>query len=288
MKKLLVKPGFEFIFAISIMAIFGLPALVFAQTTRNLEINITNGDTVVNGKNIKDLSPADREQALKDIDNLGNAFHADHQRITIMRRNHSDTGMNREFSERHRFGADSSRRMYSFRYRTPGGKDSMFTFRMNPDKFRFEPRDFEFNERNFDMPGMRGHGFDMMHHRNTQSFEYTNTGSDGIPTHVSFRVNDASPGKTKDVTGSEKADLELKDLTLVPEFSSGKTLLTFNLATHTVADVKLTDNEGKVIWSEKDMNGTFAKSFPLGLNGIYFLQVKQGSKAALKRILKEE
>jgi hypothetical protein len=36
------------------------------------------------------------------------------------------------------------------------------------------------------------------------------------------------------------------------------------------------------------VNGSFNKSFGLGLNGVYFLQVKQGGKVALKRIVKEE
>ena len=121
-----------------------------------------------------------------------------------------------------------------------------------------------------------------------QSFEYTNTGSDGISTHISFRVSDASPEKLKNITGSEKAGLEIKDLKLVPEFSSGKTLFMFSLVSRSVAEVKFTDNEDKLIWSEKSANGSFSRSFPLGLNGVYFLQVKQDGKVALKRIVKEE
>jgi hypothetical protein len=121
-----------------------------------------------------------------------------------------------------------------------------------------------------------------------QRFDYTNTGNDGISTHTSFRVNDASPEKLKSTTSNEKAELQIKDLNLVPEFSSGKTLLMFGLASKSVAEVKFSDNEGKLIWSEKAQNGSFSKSFPLGLNGVYLLQIKQGSKVALKRIVKEE
>jgi hypothetical protein len=121
-----------------------------------------------------------------------------------------------------------------------------------------------------------------------QSFEYNNTGTDGISTHISFRVSEPSPEKIKTITGSEKAELEITDLSLVPEFSSGKTLLMFSLQSKSVADVKFIDNEGKLIWSAKAMNGSFNKSFGLGLNGVYFLQVKQGGKVALKRIVKEE
>jgi hypothetical protein len=149
----------------------------------------------------------------------------------------------------------------------------------NPDEF------FNDHMRNFNFRMRDGENF---RHRNVQRFDYTNTGNDGISTHTSFRVSDASPEKVKNVTGAEKAELELRDLNLVPEFSSGKTLLMFNLASKIAAEVKFTDSEGKLIWSEKMANGEFSRSFPLGLNGVYFLQVKQGSKVALKRVVKED
>lgn len=295
MKKLFTRPGFEAIFAFSVFAIFCLPLLVFAQEKqekRRLEIKINNGDTIINGKNIKDLSGAERQQALKDINGFRDTFTisgSDHQRFFI-RRKKSDTGSQVFIEKRLGDGelafdikGDTSKHVFKFRHRGPGGKDSLFSFnyRMGPEHFRFENPDG-----NFDML-RRGRSFGMMR-RNSQSFSYTNTGSDGIPTHINFRVMDASPEKTKETTGSEKAGLELKDLSLVPEFSSGKTILMFNLPTKTAADVKFTDSEGKTLWSSKAMNGNFNKSFVLGLNGIYFLQVKQAGKVALKRIVKEE
>src|SRR6185312_6456023 len=70
MKTFNFKPGFEFIFALSLIAILGLPPVLLAQVQKDLEIKIENGDTTVNGKNIKDLSPAERQNALKDINHL--------------------------------------------------------------------------------------------------------------------------------------------------------------------------------------------------------------------------
>jgi len=67
MKKNLLKPGYEFIFTLSLLAVLGLPPMLFAQDKKDLNINITNGDTTVNGKKIKDLSPKERKAALKDI-----------------------------------------------------------------------------------------------------------------------------------------------------------------------------------------------------------------------------
>jgi hypothetical protein len=288
------KPGFELIFALSIIGIMTLPLLVFAQGNKNMDITIINGDTTVNGKNIKELSAKDHEQALKDIDNLSGPETNGRQHIVIKRRLLTDTGgrnmiYKRRFfndddlTENHRFFNDSAKHVFKFRMKRPDGADSTFTFnyRMNGDgddildnhmrNFNFRMRDRE----NF-------------HHRKVQRFDYTNTGNDGISTHISFRVSDASPEKVKNITGAEKANLELPDLNLVAEFSSGKTLLMFSLASKTSAEVKFTDSEGKLIWNEKAANGAFSKSFPLGLNGVYFLQVKQGNKVALKRVVKEQ
>jgi len=74
----------------------------------------------------------------------------------------------------------------------------------------------------------------------------------------------------------------------VPEFSTGKTLLMFNLPEKALAEVKLIDSEGKVVWNERSTTGSFTKTFVLGLNGIYYLQIKQGNNIAIKRIMKEE
>jgi hypothetical protein len=285
MKKYWIKPGFEFIFALSLIVIMALPPLVFAQGTKDMEIKIINNDTTINGKNIKELPPDERKQALKDIGNLEQPGGMGRQHITIRQRGAADTvskriiiedrhfriGKEPEMANMPGFRKDTTGRMFRFRMKRMGGKDSTFTYdyKLNGDRFR--NREMEFYR-----------------HRNIQRFEYTNTGSDGIDTYISFRVSDASPEKLKAIMGAEKTELEIKDLNLVPEFSSGKTLLMFGLPSKSIAEVKLTDNEGKLIWNDKAMNGSFNKSFVLGLNGIYFLQVKQAGKIALKRIIKDE
>jgi len=130
MKQRFIKPGFELVFALSIIAIMGLPPLVFGQS-RNVEINITNGDTVVNGKNIKDLSPADRKQALKDIQHLGDSFAGDHAKHRIfIRKRGSDTGKRNIIIEKRMHGdgdmaempfeGDSSvHKYFNFRHKGP-------------------------------------------------------------------------------------------------------------------------------------------------------------------------
>src|ERR1700744_2582429 len=95
MKKPLFKPGFEFIFTLSILAVLGLPPLVSAQTqTKDLQININNGDTTINGKNIKDLTAAERKDALKDIKQIStiNDDNGPHDVVIVTRKQQNNKG----------------------------------------------------------------------------------------------------------------------------------------------------------------------------------------------------
>lgn len=82
--------------------------------------------------------------------------------------------------------------------------------------------------------------------------------------------------------------IKFKNINLAPDFTSGKTTLSFNLNSKAPAEVQFKDSQGKVVWAEKAKGGSFNKSFSLALNGAYYLQVKQGNNMALKRIVKED
>src|ERR1700761_9023543 len=78
MKKRTFSPIFELAFAAGIMVILTLPLLVAAQDHKEFKVTINNADTTVNGKNIKDLTPQERTEALKKISSLN-----DHIRFTV-------------------------------------------------------------------------------------------------------------------------------------------------------------------------------------------------------------
>ncbi|RVU01742.1 T9SS type A sorting domain-containing protein [Mucilaginibacter limnophilus] len=289
MKKLLLKPGFESIFALSIVAIIGLPPLVLAQdkekkdnyVKKRIEIRIKDGDTVVNGKNIKELKGKEKDDALAMFEpgNEVRVFTQRQPRITFERRKDAkgDVIIKRNFEAEPQFFAFDD-----------FNNDSLHKdVRIKIDKFRGQPG-FEYNFDNFHGPDVRSFKFDGFGQRNTQSFNYTNTDDEGISTHISFRVSDASTEKTKAIAGVEKAELDLNSITLVPEFLTGKTTLSFNLTAKGSADVQLKDSQGKALWSDKASSGNFSKAFTLPMNGVYYLQVKQGSNVALKRIVKED
>lgn len=298
MKKLLKKPGFEFIFAFALLMILGLPPILLAQikTQKDVDIRIENGDTTINGKHLKDLSGTERESALNDINALTGTvrFNRDNGERHNFFFKRIDTGkMNRfEFRRRGnddspmidgRIMADDSMVVMNRHERMNGGKKKMtFSYRFND----VNPDDMDMRERGFNrmpMHEMRRHG-----RRNTQNFDFEKINNDGAVTHVTFHVSDASDDDLKRMPYVEGPKTEINDLNLVPQFSSGKILLMFNLLSKGPSEVTFSDSEGKTLWTEKGTGSSFSKSFSLGLNGVYYLKVKQGKNIALKKIMKEE
>ncbi len=290
MKKFLLRPGFEFIFALSLIVILGLPPVLLAQNQKELEIKIQNGDTTINGKNIKELPAKERRNALRDISHINSepvilqdsGKNADVRRKIIIRRDQSKDGKRSTVIAEDMVVKDSLGNVVNIKPHRGQDLKYSFKYRMNdesPDRRILEDRGFNAPMRS---PLMR---FDR---RNSQRFDYVNTDNDGISTHVSYRISEASNDDLKKMPHVEGPKFEVKDLNLVPEFTSGKTLLMFNLLSKATAGVKLTDSEGKLMWTEKATGGSFSKAFVLGLNGIYYLQINQGNSVSVKRIVKEE
>ncbi|MEO6852296.1 MAG: hypothetical protein ABI203_04625 [Mucilaginibacter sp.] len=100
MKKVFTKPGFEFMFSISLFVIFALPLLVFAKATKSVEIKITNGDSIMEGKKIKEFSFPE-QQRVKTISYLAN-----HPPIAFRRSGMADTVANQLIIEEHRFNEE--------------------------------------------------------------------------------------------------------------------------------------------------------------------------------------
>lgn len=282
MKKFFSKPGFEFVFALSLTVILGLPPVLMAQNQKDVEIKILNGDTTVNGKNIKELSAKDRQNALSDIKHLNTDrsrnFHF------FMRKDSAGRRFNR---------MELRRRMQDNGGHQPEITENIIikdSLGNTVETKTGRPRPFSTRrgmiERNFGerlSPPLRP-----FERKNSQSFDYVTTDNEGISTRLRFRVTEISNEDLKKMPHVEGGKFEISDLNLVPEFSTGKTLIMFNLPSKTIADIKLIDSQGKVLWNDKTNNGSFSKNCVIGLNGIYYLQIKQGNNIAVKKIVKEE
>jgi hypothetical protein len=307
MEKRTFKPGFEFIFTLSILAVLGLPPLVSAQApTKDLQININNGDTTINGKNINKLSAKERKEALKDIDQITDINDQQGaQSIVLVTGKHKggkrynatitpsvvqaepnvmitdgDVQGNQRLSRIQIAGTKGNDSTVTFSYSATNAQPATFNYSM-PDARPIEMHAYHMDRND------RPIGFGW---KNTQNFMYTTTDNDGISTHVNYRVSDHPATLDYDAGKPEKAQMDmlnLTDLSLVPEFSAGKTVLMFSLPSKANAQVEFKDSKGNLLWSEKALNGSFNKSFALGLNGLYYLQVKQGNKIVVKEIMKD-
>ncbi|MFD1258041.1 T9SS type A sorting domain-containing protein [Mucilaginibacter terrae] len=277
MKKRLLKPGFEMLFSAGIVAALGLPQLLFAQDRKAVkkEINIVikDNDTTFNGKNLKKMAPDERQDALAEINKTVKPHSP--QRLEFNTRQSINIKGHDGIKSVYTYRRDSSRR-----YANPtDGLTSRLpnvNFGMEgPIKERLRPEERPLRMRNFSR-------------QNSQTFDFNNVGKDGINTHVSYQVTEAGVEDAKKFAGlNTTSTLELQDLTFTPQFTAGKTVLSFTLPAKTAADVQLTDSEGKIIWKDKTALAGFSKTFTWGLNGVYYLVVKQGGNAVVKRIVKE-
>jgi hypothetical protein len=107
---------------------------------------------------------------------------------------------------------------------------------------------------------------------------------------MNIRILDAQKGDLKKITGSESLSsaLDVMDLTLFPNFSTGKLGLSFNLESRGAVKVKIMDSELKQVYADEAANfvGTYMKQINLPKNGIYYISVKQNNGWFVRKLIK--
>ena len=130
----------------------------------------------------------------------------------------------------------------------------------------------------------------MADRKNSSSFNYNHVDKDGIPSRMSIRISDAEKEKLKAITSSENAslDLDVKDLTLFPNFSNGKAGLSFNLEGRGSVKVKILNSDMKVMFSDEvtSFQGNYMKQISLPQNGVYYIAINQSAKWFVKKLVK--
>ncbi|MBD3750128.1 MAG: T9SS type A sorting domain-containing protein [Sphingobacteriales bacterium] len=285
----------------------------FNQNQENLNITINNGDTIINGKNFKTISEAEKAQLRKKMNILSDkngtriAIGSPHiyKRVKMIKKMNGDSVI-----------VDSNEvRFYSFNEEKPMAwefkNDSLhrFKFYNNPDslsKILITPMG-EDNYMNIDpkmvhprwspefdrMPIFRGKNQMLMRSikPNSSNFNYTITDKDGFSTEEHINISDPSKGDLKSLFKDENKDvhsLEIKNLIFYPNFDSGKTTIGFTVPDKGLLSIKLVDNEGNIIFSE-NRNLTslmYSRSFDWHKNGIYYLEVSSGKKSFIKKVIK--
>lgn len=285
---------------------------------------ITNGDTIINGENIRDADKKDQARLRKEFSEMNREIAG--KGLVIKDHGNKDTGFN--------FRNHNGETNTLFWKDDEGDKAFRFKFKHDPKNMRniesftdsmiiamdgdstwsnfdMKPGDFRKNIRSkvmamdnepflrFSDPGSfhRMPGFPPMERiereqNNSQVFSYTNTDKDGCSNRMNIRINEVSAEQFKKITGVEANKEEsnfLEDLTLFPSFSTGKISLSFNLKDRGNIDMKVLDSDLKAIFSDKIANfsGNYTKQISIPKNGLYYLAVSQNGKWAVRKISKE-
>lgn len=130
-----------------------------------------------------------------------------------------------------------------------------------------------------------------MERNNSSSFNYNHTDKDGISSRMNIRMSDVNKDQLKKITGTETntKSLDVSDLTLFPNFSSGKMTLSFNVASKGNAKISILDSDMKSIFTDEATNfsGNYVKQLSLPKNGVYYVTVNQNGNWFVKRLVKE-
>ncbi len=144
------------------------------------------------------------------------------------------------------------------------------------------PMAFEFERSEF--TGMRNRN-------NSSSFSYNSTDKNGISSRMNIRLSDAEEDQLKTIIGIENADklLDIKDMTLFPNFSNGKIGISFNLDSKGPIRVRILNSDMKQIFTDEvaNFNGSYMKQISLPENGIYYISINQNKVSYVKQLVKE-
>ena len=144
------------------------------------------------------------------------------------------------------------------------------------------PMAFEFERSEF--PGMRNRN-------NSSSFNFNSTDKNGISSRMNIRLSDAEKSQVKTITGIENATnlLDVKDLTLFPNFSNGKVGISFNLESKGPIKLKILNSDLRPLFTDElsNFNGSYMKQIPLAENGVYYITIEQNKVWFIKRLVKE-
>ncbi|SKB75559.1 T9SS type A sorting domain-containing protein [Daejeonella lutea] len=126
---------------------------------------------------------------------------------------------------------------------------------------------------------------------NSSSFNYSHTDKDGISSRMNIRISDANKDQLKKITGTESIPkiLDVSDLTLFPNFSSGKMTLSFNIASKGNTKISVLNSDMKSIFADEvvNLNGNYVKQLTLPKNGVYYVNISQNGSWFVKKLVKE-
>lgn len=123
--------------------------------------------------------------------------------------------------------------------------------------------------------------------KNSQVFTYRNTDKDGISNRMTISLGDATPDQLVALKATAKPLLEVTDLVLSPNFTTGTLNLSFTLPSKTKAGITLYNSSYQQVFAEKTTGKTYTGQLTLPKSGIYYLAITQGDAVFVRRMVKE-
>ena len=122
---------------------------------------------------------------------------------------------------------------------------------------------------------------------NSQHFSYTYTDKDGISNRSYVYISDASPNEMEHITGKSFSlveELKISDFILFPNFSGGKTTISFS--TTRKGTIKILNSDDEVLLANQFSAGNYFEQIPMLRNGIYFIYIQSGKAAYVRKVIK--
>ncbi len=297
-----------------------------ADKKASQSIIIKNGDTTINGKKLSEADQKERirlRQVFRDIEDKIKGK-GENTEIIIGRKGDTPHILHWEDDEMKELDFDLDRKMPRRLHFFKFDGDSSRSFDFNTDtilkEFRFQIDGLDSNLRKRiitmhrdivpvapNMPRMprapmnpappmafefdRSEFLGMRNHNNSSSFNFNSTDKNGISSRMNIRLSDAEKSKLKTITGIENTGnlLDVKDLTLFPNFSSGKLGISFNLESKGTINVKILNTDLKPLFTDEvsNFNGSYMKQISLVENGVYYVTVEQNKVWFIKQLIKE-
>ena len=306
MKKLLLL---NFLFVVIVITTYKKAQ---AQDNEKKEVKtsiiINDNDTTVNGKKFKNLSEDEKTELRKEfikVEQRRISIDAPHinKSVTIVKR--------KSFVNDSLIFAVDSTRMRKFSYTIDGNAPKVFEFWRDTLVGKLDGTNME---RKIILGRNLGEDIDweMVHPRrvasgrpsinsgytmtlpasnkpNSNTFNYSTTDKDGFTTNITYTVAEPSKTDLNSTFKDEKINvngLSISDVMLIPNFTSGKTTLTFSTKAKGVLNIKLMDSAGTTLFSDnKTLIGElYSNSFSVAKNGNYFLHITQGSQTFIRKV----
>lgn len=313
MKRYLLNPHL-LLMAFSVFIIASSGSSVKAQNEKRIirSIIITNGDTIINGQKLNEAKAEDRVRLRKELKEMGQDMDRITENSVIIKKKNNKEPLVLHWNDEKDVDAEldlNNRKKSDVRIFKFDGKEMNIDSLVNGFGLKIDGLDSNLRqrgittERNFrqGLPGMRLRanperpalrtpfygGEDI---KNTSLFSYNYIDQDGIPSRMNIRISAIEKEHAEKITGVKDAntDLKVEDLTLFPNFSSGKMGISFNVSSNTPLKLKILNSEFKQVFNDEasNFNGNYSKQISLTKNGIYYIAIKQNNSWFLKKLIK--